>query len=79
MLLRQGECASRISGGTNDVMTGSLQCVGQAKGNERLILDYIEAVFTRHELDDLEAYWRDDLSAGSGEAAGMAPSAVTGG
>ena len=30
--------------------------------HERLIRDYIEAVFTRHELDDLEAYWRDDLS-----------------
>ena len=30
--------------------------------HERLIRDYIEAVFTRHELDDLAAYWRDDLS-----------------
>ena len=30
--------------------------------HEKLIRDYIEAVFTRHELDDLGAYWRDDLS-----------------
>ena len=30
--------------------------------HERLIRDYIEAVFRRHELDGLEAYWRDDLA-----------------
>ena len=30
--------------------------------HERLIRDYIDVVFRRHELDDLEAYWRGDLS-----------------
>jgi predicted ester cyclase len=30
--------------------------------HESLIRDYIEAVFNRHELDDLESYWVKDLS-----------------
>lgn len=30
--------------------------------HEELIREYIEAVFNRHELDDLSSYWREDLS-----------------
>ena len=33
-----------------------------ASPHETLIRDYIEAVFNRHELDDLGSYWVDDLS-----------------
>ncbi len=33
-----------------------------ASPHETLIRDYIEAVFNRHELDDLASYWREDLS-----------------
>ena len=29
---------------------------------ERLVREYIDAVFNRHELDDLESYWLADLS-----------------
>ena len=33
-----------------------------ASSHETLIRDYIEAVFNRHELDDLGSYWTEDLS-----------------
>lgn len=29
---------------------------------ETLVRDYIDAVFNRHELDDLTAYWQEDLT-----------------
>jgi hypothetical protein len=32
--------------------------------HETLIRDYVEAVFNRHELDDLSSYWIEDVIIG---------------